>query len=66
VLVLVAAVLIFFATSLFGLWEMQLSYRVSQAASKTYSGYFGSLFMGMTLGIVASACIGPFILGLLT
>jgi len=66
VLVLVAAVLIFFATSLFGLWELRLPYSLSQAASKTYSGYFGSLFMGMTLGVVASACIGPFILGLLT
>lgn len=66
VLAVVAAVLIFFATSLFGLWEMRLPYHLSQAASKTYSGYFGSLFMGMTLGVVASACIGPFILGLLT
>ena len=35
VLVLVAAVLIFFATSLFGLWELRLPYSVSQAASKT-------------------------------
>jgi thiol:disulfide interchange protein DsbD len=66
VLILVAAVLIFFATSLFGLWEIRLPFRVSQAVSKNYFGYFGSLFMGMTLGIVASACIGPFILGLLT
>ena len=66
VLVVVSAVLIFFATSLFGLWEMRLPYSVSQAASKNYSGYFGSLFMGMTLGVVTSACIGPFILGLLT
>jgi thiol:disulfide interchange protein DsbD len=66
VLVLVAAVLIFFATSLFGLWEMRLPYSLSQAASKNHSGYFVSLFMGMTLGVVASACIGPFILGLLT
>ena len=66
VLILVAAVLIFFASSLFGLWEIRLPYSVSQAASKSYSGYFGSLFMGMTLGVVASACIGPFILGLLT
>ena len=66
VLILVAAVLIFFATSLFGLWEIRLPYSVTQVASKSYSGYFGSLFMGMTLGIVASACIGPFILGLLT
>jgi len=66
VLVLVAAVLIFFASSLFGFWEMRLPYSLSQAASKTYSGYFGSFFMGLTLGVVASACIGPFILGLLT
>jgi thiol:disulfide interchange protein DsbD len=66
VLVLVAAVLIFFASSLFGLWEIRLPYALSQAASKTYTGYFGSLFMGLTLGVVASACIGPFILGLLT
>jgi thiol:disulfide interchange protein DsbD len=66
VLALVAAVLIFFASSLFGFWEIRLPYGLSQAASKTYTGYFGSLFMGMTLGVVASACIGPFILGLLT
>ncbi len=66
VLALVAAVLIFFASSLFGFWEIRLPYKMSQAASKSYSGYFGSFFMGMTLGVVASACIGPFILGLLT
>jgi thiol:disulfide interchange protein DsbD len=66
VLILVAAVLIFFATSLFGLWELQMPYGLTQAVSKTWAGYFGGLFMGMTLGIVASACIGPFILGLLT
>ncbi|MEJ2283965.1 MAG: thioredoxin family protein [Desulfobacterales bacterium] len=30
------------------------------------SGYFGSLFMGITLGLVAAPCIGPFVLGLLT
>jgi thiol:disulfide interchange protein DsbD len=66
VLALVAAVLIFFATSLFGFWELRLPHGMTQAASKTYTGYFGSLFMGMTLGVVASACIGPFILGLLT
>ncbi len=66
VLALVAIVLIFFASSLFGFWEIRLPFKVSQVASKSYSGYFGSFFMGMTLGVVASACIGPFILGLLT
>ena len=66
VLATVAAVLVFFSTSLFGFWELRLPYGLTQSASKTYSGYFGSLFLGLTLGVVASACIGPFILGILT
>jgi thiol:disulfide interchange protein DsbD len=66
VLIVVATVLIFFATSLFGVWEMRLPSGLTQAAAKSYSGYFGSLFMGLTLGVVAAPCIGPFVLGLLT
>lgn len=66
VLSAIAAILIFFATSLFGLWELRLPYWLTRAASKSYSGYFGSLFMGITLGVVAAPCIGPFVLGLLT
>ena len=66
VLLAVAVILVFFATSLFGLWELRLPGSLTQAASKSYSGYFGSLFMGLTLGLVAAPCIGPFVLGLLT
>jgi thiol:disulfide interchange protein DsbD len=66
VLVLIAGVLVFFASSLFGFWELRLPGRLTNAASKTYSGYAGSLFMGLTLGIVAAPCLGPFVLGLLT
>jgi len=66
VLSAVAAILVFFATSLLGFWELRLPYWVSQAASRSYAGYFGSLFMGITLGVVAAPCIGPFVLGLLT
>jgi thiol:disulfide interchange protein DsbD len=66
VLVGVAAVLVIFATSLFGFWELRLPAGLTQAASKSYAGYFGSLFMGLTLGLVAAPCIGPFVLGLLT
>jgi thiol:disulfide interchange protein DsbD len=62
----IAAILVFFATSLLGFWELRLPYWLTRAASKSYSGYFGSLFMGITLGVVAAPCIGPFILGLLT
>ena len=66
VLAAVAVILVFFATSLFGFWELRLPSGLTQAASKSYAGYFGTLFMGLTLGVVAAPCIGPFVLGLLT
>jgi thiol:disulfide interchange protein DsbD len=66
VLIAIATVLVLFASSLFGLWEMRLPYAVTQFASRGYAGYFGSLFMGLTMGVVAAPCIGPFVLGLLT
>ncbi len=66
VLLTVAGVLVAFALSLFGFWEIRLPGAVTRAASRSYAGYFGSLFMGLTLGLVAAPCIGPFVLGLLT
>jgi thioredoxin:protein disulfide reductase len=66
VLVAVALILAIFAASLFGLWELRLPSSLTQAAAKSYAGYFGSLFMGLTLGVVAAPCLGPFVLGLLT
>jgi thiol:disulfide interchange protein DsbD len=65
-LIFVSAILIFFATSLFGFWELHLPYHLMQISSKSYSGYSGTVFMGLTLGLVAAPCIGPFVLGLLT
>ncbi|MBF0552104.1 MAG: thioredoxin family protein, partial [Deltaproteobacteria bacterium] len=65
-LIAVAAILVFFAASLFDLWELRLPGGLTQAAAKSYTGLFGSLFMGLTLGVVAAPCLGPFILGLLT
>jgi len=66
VLTVIAGVLILFATSLFGLWELRLPGALNQVAGRSFSGYLGSLFMGLTLGVVAAPCIGPFVLGLLT
>ena len=65
VLLAVAAVLLAFALSMFGLWELRLPARLTNAAGKSHAGYFGSLFMGLTLGVVAAPCLGPFVLGLL-
>jgi len=66
VLLVVAGVLILFATSLFGLWELRLPTGLTRVAAKSYTGHLGSLFMGLTLGVVAAPCIGPFVVGLLT
>ena len=66
VLVSVAMLLILLSTSLFGFWDIRLPSGLMQAASKSYAGYAGTLFMGMTMGVVAAPCIGPFVLGLLT
>jgi len=64
-LVLVALVMVLFALSMFGLWEFRLPGSITSAAARNYAGYFGSLFMGLTLGIVAAPCIGPFVAGVL-
>ncbi|MCF8127318.1 MAG: thioredoxin family protein [Deltaproteobacteria bacterium] len=66
VLIAVAAILIALAFSFFGFWELRIPTGLTNMAAKNFGGYFGTLFMGLTLGIVAAPCLGPFILGLLT
>ncbi|OPX34425.1 MAG: hypothetical protein B1H11_10960 [Desulfobacteraceae bacterium 4484_190.1] len=66
VLILISGVLVFLALSFFGLWDLKPPSWLTHAASKNFSGYFGTFFMGLTLGVVAAPCLGPFILGLLT
>jgi thiol:disulfide interchange protein DsbD len=66
VLIFMAALFVFLALSSFGFWELRLPAGMTRAVSRSYGGYFGTLFMGLTLGLVAAPCLGPFILGLLT
>jgi len=66
VLASVSVILFLLATSLFGFWELRVPHRLTQAVSRPYAGYLGSLAMGVALGVVAAPCIGPFVLGLLT
>jgi thiol:disulfide interchange protein DsbD len=61
----IAGVLVVLASSMFGLWELRLPAGLATIAAKPRVGYIGSLLMGMTLGLVAAPCIGPFVLGLL-
>ncbi len=64
-LVVVGVILVGFALSMFGFWEFRLPGVVTGAAAKNYAGYFGSIFIGLTVGLVAAPCVGPFVVGLL-
>jgi thiol:disulfide interchange protein DsbD len=66
VLVFMACLFLAFAASSFGLWEIRVPAGLTRVASRRFSGYLGTVFMGLTLGIIAAPCLGPFILGLLT
>ena len=66
ILVFVSAIMISLGLTFFDVWEFRIPAVFTRLASKNYGGYFGSFFMGLTLGIVAAPCLGPFILGLLT
>ncbi|MFZ3138034.1 MAG: cytochrome c biogenesis protein CcdA [Thermodesulfovibrionales bacterium] len=66
VLIFVSSVMLLMALNFFGFWELRLPGFLSSVVSKSHTGYAQSLFMGLTLGIVAAPCIGPFIIGLLT
>lgn len=66
VIIFIAAILVGLATSMFGLWEIRLPMFLTRRTGTARQGFVGALFMGLTVGIVAAPCIGPFVLGLLT
>ncbi len=66
VLVTIALILVGLSLSMFDLYEIRVPMFLSNFAGGARQGYFGTLFMGLTVGIVAAPCIGPFVLALLT
>ncbi len=66
VVIFIALVLVLLSLSMFGVYEFKLPDSFVAKAGGAKSGLFGSFFMGLTLGIVAAPCIGPFVLGLVT
>ena len=54
------------ALSMFGLYEIRVPQSLALLGGTNRSGYFGTLLMGLTVGLIAAPCIGPFVLGLLT
>jgi len=68
VLVGLGAIMIAMALSMFGLFEFRLPNIINQLAaqnSTSTTGTIGALLMGLSMGIVAAPCIGPFVIGLL-
>jgi thiol:disulfide interchange protein DsbD len=66
VLVLIALIFVALALSQFGLYEFKLPDSLVNKAGGAKTGMYGAFFMGLTMGIVAAPCIGPFVLGLVT
>jgi thiol:disulfide interchange protein DsbD len=66
VIIGIAVVLVGLSLSMFGVYEFRLPRGLMNAAGQTKSGIVGSLFMGLTMGIIAAPCVGPLVIGLLT
>jgi thiol:disulfide interchange protein DsbD len=66
VILIIVAIFIALSFSMFGVYEFKLPDSIVAKASATKTGLYGSFFMGLTMGIVAAPCIGPFVLGLVT
>ena len=66
VILAVVAILLVLSLSMFGVYEFKLPDKLVNKAGGAKAGLFGAFFMGLTMGIVAAPCIGPFVLGLVT
>ena len=68
VLIALAAVMVALALSMFGVYEFKMPEalnRFANTSTQSTSGLLGAVVMGLTMGIVAAPCIGPFVLALL-
>ena len=66
VIILIALIFLVLSLSMFGVYEFKLPDSWVAKAGGAKGGMYGAFFMGLTMGIVAAPCIGPFVLGLVT
>jgi thiol:disulfide interchange protein DsbD len=66
VIIIIALLFVTLALSQFGVYEFKLPDSWVMKAGGAKGGAYGAFFMGLTMGIVAAPCIGPFVLGLVT
>ena len=63
-LMFVALVMVALALSMFGLYDIQVPLALRRFVMSR-PGASGALFMGLTVGLVAAPCVGPFVVSLL-
>ncbi|MBN2317733.1 MAG: protein-disulfide reductase DsbD [Acidobacteria bacterium] len=66
VLIGIALVMALLALSMFDVFELRMPAFLNRLAGGNRKGFAGTFLMGLTVGIVAAPCIGPFVFGLLT
>jgi len=66
VLIFIALIMTLLALSMFDVYEFRMPAFMNRLAGGSQKGFAGTFLMGLTVGIVAAPCIGPFVLGLLT
>ncbi len=59
-------VLLALAASMLGFWEIKMPSKLNNMAATNRHGLSGALLMGLTVGVLAAPCLGPFVLGLMT
>ncbi|MEW6127808.1 MAG: cytochrome c biogenesis protein CcdA [Acidobacteriota bacterium] len=68
VLIGIALLMVALSLSMFGVYEFKLPdslNRLANSGQQSKSSLFSALMMGLTMGIVAAPCIGPFVVALL-
>ena len=58
--VTICALLILFAAAMFELFEIRIPGALMSKLGQSGPGYAGALTMGLTMGLVAAPCVGPF------
>lgn len=66
VILVIVFIFIVLSLSMFGVYEFKVPDKLVAKAGGAKSGLYGAFFMGLTMGIVAAPCIGPFVIGLVT
>lgn len=64
-LIIFALIMLALSLSMFGVYEFKLPDKLVQGGGGSKSGIPGALIMGLTMGIVAAPCVGPFVVSLL-